>query len=113
MLVLRRIYSKILQYTSVPLFVLLYLSYLSGYGITRSSVVESLTLGLLDYGICAKLHSSPLHYVTGSLAFLHGISGFMVMIGRSRRIRRKKSAEKILWIILIIVLIQLMLLEFR
>lgn len=109
---MRKIYPKILQYTSIPLFVLLYISYLSGYGITRAEIVETLTFGLLDYGVCVKLHTSLLNYFTSILAFLHGASGLIIMITRSRRIRRKRAIEGVILIILALMLIQLSLLEF-
>jgi len=91
---------------------MLCISYLSGYGMIRARVVEFLTFGLMDYVTSVRLHTSVLHYLTALTALLHGISGFMIIIGKSRRISKKHTLEKLLWLLLAFLAAQLTILEF-
>ena len=76
-----RIYLALVEYTSIPLLIGLYLLYLSGYGLTRVGV-RRLTLGLLTRHNSILIHTGILPYVVGLLAALHALGGFGLMICR-------------------------------
>lgn len=76
-----RIYLLLVEYSSIPLLIGLYLLYLSGYGLV-SRRAKALTLGLLGYRESVILHTGILPYVVGILAILHAVGGLGLMINR-------------------------------
>ncbi len=78
-----KIYSLVVEYTSIPLLVGLYVSFLSGMGLVDTEFVKFLTFGLLDYFQSLSLHTNLwLHYAVGLLMILHSVSGLGLLIDR-------------------------------
>lgn len=109
---MRRIYLLLLDVTSIPLLILLYLMYLSGYGITKSEIVMTMTFGLLNYETSLFIHLSIIKYVAAVLMVIHGVAGFCMWVGRSKRIKRKRLAEMLLWLLGFALLIKFTIIEF-
>ena len=71
----------LVEYSSVPLLIGLYLLYLSGYGLVTHKV-KWLTFGLLGYKESILLHTGIFPYVVGLIAILHAVGGIGLMINR-------------------------------
>ena len=70
---------RIVEYTSIPLSLVIFLYVLSGYGMV--SPIPSL-IGF-TYSTSAKIHTLPLlRYVTSLLIALHGYAGVVVLANR-------------------------------
>ncbi len=76
-----RIYLLLVECSSIPLLIGLYILYLSGYGLVRPEV-KALTLGLLRYRESVILHTGILPYIVGILAIIHAVGGLGLMISR-------------------------------
>jgi len=98
-----RIYFVLVEYTSIPLLIGLYLLYLSGYGLTRVGV-RRLTLGLLTRHNSILIHTGVLPYVVGLLAALHALGGLGLMICRRVEDPRLRLVLELINLILVGVL---------
>ncbi len=109
---LYKIYRLILEITSVPLAFLLYLMFLTGYGLVKSYAVERVTLGLLDYVTCIQIHTSLIIRVALLiLAMIHGLAGFQLMALRIKNKYMRLSFKVALWLVTIVILLQILLIE--
>lgn len=75
-----KIYSTIVEYTSIPLLITIYLLFISGYGLTKIELVNNMTFGLINYGESLFLHISLLKYIAGLLTVFHSTSGLGLLI---------------------------------
>jgi len=106
-------YLLLMEYTSIPLFVGLYLLFISGYGLVTRKAAW-ITLGLLTRHASILLHVfSPFPYIVGILTALHAFGGFGYLILRKVRDRTLALLLEFLnLIVAIIFLTQLTILEF-
>jgi len=107
------LYRWILWFTSIPLAILMYFAFMSGYGLVKTRIVKQVTMGLLNYHTSMIIHTSQLFRLTlFVLLILHFISGFSLMSLRLRNKILRKLVEVLVWLIAIIVILQVILIEF-
>ena len=107
------LYKWILWFTSIPLAILMYFAFMSGYGLVKTRIVKQVTMGLLNYHTSMIIHTSQLFRLTlFVLLILHFISGFSLMSLRLRNKILRKLVEVLVWLIAIIVILQVILIEF-
>ncbi|MBC7091183.1 MAG: hypothetical protein H5T50_04660 [Nitrososphaeria archaeon] len=88
-----KVYYMLVEYTSIPLIICFYLSYLSGKGLIKSEVVKNLTLGLISYPESMWLHTiSPLNYILAILVLVHSVAGLNLLAYRHIKCERIKFA---------------------
>ncbi|RLG02297.1 MAG: hypothetical protein DRN60_03560 [Thaumarchaeota archaeon] len=108
-----RIYLMLVEYTSIPIAIGLYLMFLSGYGLVTVKA-SILTLGFMDRARSILIHTTThLKYFIGVLVALHALGGFGMMI--LRRVRDElvsKILESISLILIMAFMIQITILEF-
>ncbi len=76
MISIPRICRIIALITSIPLIIISYLYLLSGYALLKPSIVENLTLGLIDYRKAVLIHLNPLtRWILIALASIHSTTG--------------------------------------
>jgi len=103
----------LLEYTSIPITIGLYLMFLSGYGLVTVKA-SILTLGFMDRARSILIHTTThLKYFIGVLVALHALGGFGMMI--LRRVRDElvsKILESVSLTLIIVFMIQITILEF-
>jgi len=103
----------LLEYTSIPIAIGLYLMFLSGYGLVTVKA-SILTLGFMDRTRSILIHTTThLKYFIGVLVALHALGGFGMMI--LRRVRDElvsKILESVSLTLIIVFMIQITILEF-
>lgn len=83
-----KIYARLVEYTSVPTYIGIYLLFLSGYGMVKREVTL-LTFGILRRHYSAILHvTSSFPYIIGLLVILHAVAGLGCLI-----MKRVKNEE--------------------
>ena len=95
-----RVYILLVEYSSIPLLIGLYLLYLSGYGLVTPKV-RWLTFGLLGHRESIIFHTGILPYVAGILAILHAVGGLGLMINRRVRDPTLRAALELLNILIV------------
>lgn len=95
-----RIYLLLVEYSSIPLLIGMYLLYLSGYGLVTRKI-RWLTFGLLDHRASVILHTGILPYLVGVLAILHALGGFGLMINRHVRNTTLRAALELLNLLIV------------
>ena len=107
------LYRWILWFTSIPLAILMYFAFMSGYGLIKTKMVKQVTMGLLNYHTSMIIHTSQLFRLTlFILLILHFISGFSLMSLRLRNRILRKLAEILVWFIAVAVTFQVIVIEF-
>ena len=82
-----RIYLKLVEYTSIPLTLLMFLYVLTGYGMVSPALRH---IGL-SYALSANLHTSPaLRWLLNATVILHGYPGLALLA-------RRKLKRRELW----------------
>lgn len=82
-----RIYFVIVELTSIPLAVLMLLFIYSGYGLI-STTMENYGF---SYNVSVRIHTSrTLRLMLIALTYLHGVSGFNIMVYRYVKDRRAR-----------------------
>lgn len=77
-----KIYLRLVEYTSIPAYIGIYLLFLSGYGMITRKVT------LVTFGILTRYHSEILHaispfpYIIGLLIIIHAVAGLGCLIMR-------------------------------
>jgi len=108
-----KIYLLLMEYTSVPLFIGLYVLFISGYGLVTRKAAW-VTLGLITRHVSVLLHVlSPLPYLIGVLMALHALGGFGCLI--LRRVKTPDAVrilETVNFLVNAVFIIQLTILEF-
>ena len=86
-----RLYLWLVEFTSIPTYVGIYLMFISGYGmVTRKAAL--VTFGILRRPNSIILHTlSPLPYLVGLLTILHAVAGLGCLI--MRRVKNPKLAQ--------------------
>ncbi len=86
-----KIYLCLVEYTSIPTYIGIYLLFISGYGmVTRK--VTLVTFGILRRYYSVILHTvSPLPYIVGLLTILHAVAGLGCLI--MRRVKNRQLAQ--------------------
>lgn len=74
----------LVEYSSIPLLIGLYILYLSGYGLVTPKI-RWLTFGLLSHRESVILHTGAFPYMVGIIAILHAVGGLGLMINRHVR----------------------------
>ncbi len=86
-----KFYYMLVEYTSLPLLLCFYLSYISGKGLVRVELVRSLTLGIISYPESILLHTIwPLNFVFAILVVVHSVSGLNLLVYRRVKSKRLK-----------------------
>jgi len=97
-----KIYRLIVEYTSIPLLIGLYISFLTGVGLVDTESVKLLTFGLLDYLQSLSIHTNLwLNYIVGLLMVLHSASGLGLLIDRKIKSRLLKSILEVVVMMLV------------
>jgi len=108
----QELYRSILRITAVPLAILLYLMILSGYGLTKSEIVQRVTFSILDYVACINIHTSPLiRIIIITLAILHAIAGFELWMFSVRGKFLRRIIRLLLWILVCLIAVQFLIIE--
>ncbi len=106
------IYRVLLIATSLPLAFLGYIYALSGYGLIKPGIVETITFGLMDRYTCFAIHTSPLiRVMLLTLAIVHGYTGYALLIQIVKNPRTRLILEILLALIAIAIYLQFILLE--
>jgi hypothetical protein len=78
-----KLYYIVVEYTSIPLLLCFYLSYLSGKGLVKIELVKTLTFGIISYPASVFLHtSSALNFIFAILVIFHSVSGLCLLVNR-------------------------------
>lgn len=85
-----RIYLSLIEYTSIPTYIGIYLLFISGYGLLTRKVA------LVTFGIIKRYHSMILHttllpYIVGLLVIFHAVAGLGCLI--MRRVKNQEFAR--------------------
>ncbi|USH00381.1 hypothetical protein K1720_02620 [Thermococcus argininiproducens] len=94
---------KIVELTSIPLFILSLILVLSGYGIISPKTLNTFTFGLLSYENSSSVHSYVLiRYGFTALLLLHSYAGFEIF--GLKKIRNPKVRTVLSHSLLVVVL---------
>ena len=86
---------------------------LSGYGLIKTSIVEKLTLGLINYRVSIILHTDIfLRILIVIVSILHSITGFTMLSLRIKRVILRKIMIFVVHLLFIILLLFFLLIEF-
>lgn len=89
-------YLKLVEYTSIPLTIAIFLYIMSGYGMI--SPIPSV-IGF-TYWVSNKIHTLPLlRYMTTLLVVIHAYAGITIIINRNKYLQRHAVVKNILSLI--------------